>query len=103
MPVKNYQVRGFIQLLISVILTIFLWLQVPSWEVKLLSIIASDPNSLNIFGGFWIHIVLFLLNYWEIISFLVLIESLYEIILNRSMVRDLFQKLDKLLSMRDYN
>jgi hypothetical protein len=94
---KNSQKRGLIQLIITIFLSIYLWVNVPSWEKEILVVIASDPNSLNHFGSYWNNIVLFLLNNWEFISLLILIESLYALILNRNLFDDIIKELNKLL------
>lgn len=78
----RHRKRGVIQ----VIITIFLWANVPSWEKMVLEIINNDPGKM---AWFWIEIARFLLRNWVIISIIILAESLYAIIENRNLVRDI--------------
>ena len=67
--------RGLTQLIITILISIYLWAKVPSWEKMILEIIVGNPSSINQFGSYWIKIVYFLLQNWEIISFIILIEN----------------------------
>lgn len=85
--VKNRN-RGLVQLILAIIIDIYLWAKVPSWEKMVLDVISGNPSPINIFGSYWIHIVDFLLRHWEFISILVLMESIYAIITNCNLVAD---------------
>mgnify|MGYP003964259025 CR=1 FL=1 len=61
----------------------------------ILEIIAKDPNALSHFGNYWIKIVYFLIQYWELISFIILLESLYAIIYNRDLIPDIIKEIKK--------
>ena len=85
-----------IGLTITLFLSVYLWAKVPSWEKRIFEIISSDQNSFQHFGTYGNDIVLFLLNYWEIISFIILIESLYAMVYNRELVNDVIKEIRKL-------
>jgi len=94
---RKKQKRGIIQLTITILLSIYLWVKVPSWEKMILEIIAKDPNAMSHFGNYWIKIVYFLVQYWELISFIILLESLYAIIYNRNLIPDIVKEIKKKL------
>ncbi len=86
--------RGIIQ----AIITIFLWVKLPSREKMVLKIINDDPDGISVFGTYWNDIVHFLLNNWDIISIIILVESLYGIFTNRNFVYDVVQEIKRLIS-----
>jgi hypothetical protein len=94
---RKKQKRGVIQLTITILLSIYFWVQVPFWEKMILEIIAKDPNAMSHFGNYWIKIVYFLIQYWELISFIILLESLYAIIYNRDLIPDIVKEIKKKL------
>ena len=93
---RKKQKRGVIQLIVTIFLSIYFWINVPSWEKMILEIIAKDPNALSHFGNYWIKIVYFLIQYWELISFVILLESLYAIIYNREFISDIIKEINKM-------
>jgi hypothetical protein len=92
---KKKQKKGYIHLIITIFLSIFLFVKMPSWEIIILEIIAKDPNAMSHFGSYWIKIVYFLIKNWIYISLMILIESLYLIIFNRDLISDIVKKIKK--------
>jgi len=88
-------IRGTIQVIADVIISIFLWFKMPSWEKPILEIISKDQNAFTVFGSYWNNVVQFLLNYWEIISIVILLEGLYAIIYDRNLISDVVAWLRK--------
>jgi len=92
---KKKQKRGLTQLIITLGVSVYLWIKIPSWEKMILDIIAKDPTAMSHFGNYWIKIVYFLIHYWELISIVILFESLYAIICNRNFIDDFVKEIKK--------
>ena len=93
---KKKQKRGLIQLLITIFMSIYLWVKIPFWEKMILDIIAEDPTAMNHFGSYWVKIVYFLIQYWELISIIVFFESLYATIYNCNLIKDFLKSMGHL-------
>ena len=87
--------RGIVQIVIEVLIIIYFWIKIPDWEPIILELINKEPNSLSVFGNFWNDIVWLFLKGWPIISFILLLESLYAIIENRNFVADVINWIKK--------
>ncbi len=92
---KKKQKKGTIQLIITLVISIYLWVKVPSWEKMILDIIAKTPDAMNSFGSYWIKIVYFLIQHWEFISVIILFDSLYTIIYNKYLIDDIIKEIKR--------
>lgn len=94
--IKN-QKKNIGQLIIEIIIIIYLYVNIPSWEKNILEVISSNPEPLRTFNGFWNNLILFLLSIWEIIAFIIVIELLYKMIFNRNLLGDILKGIKQVL------
>jgi hypothetical protein len=96
---KNlHRIRGIFE----IILIIIAFFKIPSYEQEVLEIISKDSNVLSVWGNYWNDIVFFLLNHWEAISIIILVEALYSALTNRNLISDLVNEIRKAINFKKY-